>query len=343
MQKKNNKYAFCNYYDELNFNNFLFENKNTKIGDNLLSPFVRLKELAEELGINVSTTDSSDLSIVDGIVFIDMPNLDNKYFNFACQKNIPMYLIILESKHTRFQNYEKNNYKYFKKIFTYDDDLVDDVKFIKINYSFELPKAILRNTNRNKLCTMIAGNKKSTHHGELYSKREDIVRWFEKNHPLDFDLYGIGWDRYTFKPYPVIKYLNKSQFLRKFLYREFISYRGQVERKIPILQNYKFSICYENIADVPGYITEKIFDSMIAGCIPIYRGAPNITDHIPENCFIDARNFQSISDLYRYISKIDEQSATSYLNNMETFFNSEKGAKFSLDQFSKTILDGLSA
>jgi hypothetical protein len=32
---------------------------------------------------------------------------------------------------------------------------------------------------------------------ELYSKRVEAIKWFEKNHPEDFDFYGIGWDRYV--------------------------------------------------------------------------------------------------------------------------------------------------
>lgn len=38
------------------------------------------------------------------------------------------------------------------------------------------------------------------------------------------------------------------------------------------LQNYKFNICPENSNSL-GYVTEKIFDSINAGCIPIYAGS----------------------------------------------------------------------
>jgi hypothetical protein len=39
--------------------------------------------------------------------------------------------------------------------------------------------------------------KKINHPLELYSKRVEAIKWFEKNHPEDFDFYGIGWDRYV--------------------------------------------------------------------------------------------------------------------------------------------------
>lgn len=42
--------------------------------------------------------------------------------------------------------------------------------------------------------------------------------------------------------------------------------------KIEFLRQYRFNICPEN-SDTPGYVTEKLFDSFEAGCIPIYWGA----------------------------------------------------------------------
>ena len=66
----------------------------------------------------------------------------------------------------------------------------------------------------------------------------------------------------------------------------------------------KFSICFENSRD-PFYaydwITEKIYDCLGCGCIPIYWGAPNIKDVVPEDLFIDWRDFQDANDLYSYL------------------------------------------
>lgn len=38
---------------------------------------------------------------------------------------------------------------------------------------------------------------------------------------------------------------------------------------------YRFVICMEN-SSKPGYVTEKIVNGMLAGCIPIYWGAPDV-------------------------------------------------------------------
>jgi hypothetical protein len=44
--------------------------------------------------------------------------------------------------------------------------------------------------------------------------------------------------------------------------------------KISYLTNYKFNLCPEN-SNYKGYVTEKIFDAICSGCLPIYWGAEN--------------------------------------------------------------------
>ncbi len=44
--------------------------------------------------------------------------------------------------------------------------------------------------------------------------------------------------------------------------------------KPQFLQQYRFNICPEN-SDHTGYVTEKIFDAIKSGCVPIYNGSGN--------------------------------------------------------------------
>lgn len=44
--------------------------------------------------------------------------------------------------------------------------------------------------------------------------------------------------------------------------------------KPKFLQQYRYNICPEN-SDYKGYVTEKIFDAIRSGCIPIYNGSEN--------------------------------------------------------------------
>jgi alpha(1,3/1,4) fucosyltransferase len=336
------KIMFHNIYKELNKDNYLFKNINILIGDNILLPFIRLKEYAEIKGMQVGTNDVISIEEADLIVFVDMPNKDSSIFKRAIKLNKPLYMLALESPIVKPETYNKNNHKYFKKVFTWSDDLIknDSLKYIKINYSYEIPKIISKDiNNRSNLSCMIAGNKKVGFKNELYSKRKEIIDWFETNHPEDFDLYGIGWNEATIGDNKYINFIMRRSFiLRKLFSKKYTSYKGKVDRKKPILEKYKFSFCYENVKDVDGYITEKIFDSLFTGCVPIYLGANNIDDYIPKNCFIDVREFKSMNELYAFISHMDDKTHIHYLDNIELFLNSAEVEQFSVNHFSKTII-----
>ena len=60
-----------------------------------------------------------------------------------------------------------------------------------------------------------------------------------------------------------------------------------------MLRKYRFSFCLEN-SITNGYISEKIFDCLYAGVIPLYLGAPNINNYVNKYCFIDLRKFNRI-------------------------------------------------
>lgn len=46
------------------------------------------------------------------------------------------------------------------------------------------------------------------------------------------------------------------------------------DNKIDFLKNFKFNICPEN-SNSDGYVTEKLFEAIVSGCIPIYWGSGN--------------------------------------------------------------------
>jgi len=328
--------GFFNYHEIYNKNK-MFTTVSASIGDDLLYPTVYLAQYLKERGHNVDTIDIKDIKIFDAIVFMDFPTFQNKYFKQLINLGFKyLYLIILESEVIRPDNWDINNHKYFKKIFTWHDDIVDDKKYFKINFSQKIPAELNFNlADRNKFCTMIVGNKSAAHPLELYSERRKAIEWFEKNHPEDFDLYGFGWDRHYFSGF--FRRLNRFNFLCKLLRPRYKTYKGFVKSKKETMSGYKFAICYENARDIPGYITEKIFDCFFAGCVPIYLGAPNITDYIPANTFIDKRNFKTYDDLYSYIKNMSETEYIDFLDAIKNFVLSDKIYPFSAECFAETL------
>lgn len=332
--------GFYSYYETFN-NNKMFADVSSPIGDNLMYPFVYLYETAKSRGINISTIDTQPLESYDIIFFTDFPTFKNEYFKKLIKLDFKnMNLLIFENKIVRPDNWDTKNYSYFKKIFTWNDHLVDNKKIFKFNLPNKIPKNIdFSLYKKEKLCTLIASNKYKNHPLELYSERIKAINWFEKNHPEDFDLYGVGWDKYLFKGH--LSIINSLNFLNKYFKSNYTSYQGRIKSKFKVKQKYKFAICYENACDIPGYITEKIFDCFFAGCVPIYWGAPNITDHIPSNTFIDKREFSSYEDLYDYITNMTENQYDDYITAIKRFISSEKISNFSAERFAETILNEL--
>lgn len=67
--------------------------------------------------------------------------------------------------------------------------------------------------------------------------------------------------------------------------------------KLDIIKHYKFTIAFEN-AISQDYVTEKFFDPLQVGSVPIYLGAPDIDRFSPgEHAFIDVRDYASPKDL----------------------------------------------
>jgi hypothetical protein len=256
--------------------------------------------------------------------------------------NIPTYVMLLESPVIRPDNLRKNLLAKYKIVFTWNDDLVDGQRFIKIT----LPNNIIVNDSRgwhgrDRLCCMIAGNKSVSQASplELYSERVKTIRWFEQNAPQDFDLFGTGWDAPAARQGLLGKVLGRLQ--RQLFSRigkvYSPSYRGKVVSKLETFQKYRFSICYENARDISGYITEKIFDSFFAGCVPVYWGASNISTHIPDTCFIDRRKFANHEDLYQFMLSMTESEYIGYQERIATFLARNRSDRL-VQSFAETIL-----
>ena len=313
------------------FNNEIFDIRSLYNYDNHMYFFYKLKEEFKKEGIDLSTQDINTIDESEIIFYNNMPK------NLPKEKDIhKSYLLIWESELTRSDNWNLENHNYFEKIFTWNDKYVDNKKYFKINFSSKMPADLDFDLDKKKkLCTMIVANKFKSHSLELYTERVKAIRWFEQNHPEDFDLYGIGWDKYYFKGN--LSRLNRFNVLRRILKPKNPSYKGPIESKKEIYKRYKFAICYENARDISGYITEKIFDCFFAGCVPIYWGAPNITDHIPANTFIDRRNFKSYEELYQYLKNMPDKEYIDYLGAIKNFIKSDKIYPFSAECFAETL------
>jgi len=317
--------------------NKIFDKHQTDLQVGNFDKYYALYNEFKKNGYEIATDDINKIAESDIRLYFDMPKKLP-----AKEDKDKSYLLAIESSIIRPDNFDKSKHSHFNKIFTWNDNLVDDNKYIKINYSFSLPKEITKEIRRKKLCCLIVSNKISSLKNELYSERVTLVEWFEENHINDFALYGFGWDSFMFSSRKFIRGLNKLPFIKEVIYKlfgkKYKSYKGKVDSKLETMKNYRFAIAYENVKDENGYITEKIFDVLIAGCVPVYWGAKNITDYVLEECFIDRRKFKNNTELYNYMKNMKDHEYLKYLINIEKYLNSEKAQQFSANTFAKTIV-----
>lgn len=302
--------------------------------DNSHFPYYLIKKKFEEQGVVI---DTMDMTCGIQVVFELHMNVQLK------KTRNSKYLILLETDQIYPDNGDEKQLKEYEKIFTWNDNIVDDERFIKINFPNVINvQPVDGFKNRDRFCCLIAGNKTLATKDErnLYPERVKAIRWFEQNAPQDFDLFGVDWNM------PVVHrgLLGKLErrvlrvLDRRIKLRPFPSYKGRIKQKYEILSRTRFSICYENVRDLPGYITEKIFDCFFAGCIPVYWGANNIADHVPSDCFIDRRNFEDMSTLYAHLKAMDLQTYHGYQQRIAAFLKSDAAKPFSAEFFADTIV-----
>jgi len=152
----------------------------------------------------------------------------------------------------------------------------------------------------------------------IYPVRKNLVARLATKKIID--LYGKGWDS------------DKDGAVRA-------AYKGLVasDGKLSTLSKYKFTLCFEN-AIFPGYVTEKIFDALLAGSVPIYLGDPTIAQSVPTNTFIDARDFIDADSLHRYLDGMPEEIYEQYRKAGKEFLTSPAFEEFNYKSFVEKVL-----
>jgi hypothetical protein len=171
------------------------------------------------------------------------------------------------------------------------------------NYGVEaLPPAPEDVLSRPRSICQICGDKFSLVPCELYSLRRKAAEWFHQHGTMKMDVYGI----------PGMKAGN---------------YVGPSDDKFETLSKYRYSLCFENTYHPvwsQGWVTEKIFDCMCSGTVPVYYGAPNIDQRVDEGTYIDYRDFSSFNELEAFLLEMSDETYLGYVERMRTFLEKHK-------------------
>ncbi|MDR3409559.1 MAG: glycosyltransferase family 10 [Formivibrio sp.] len=281
--------------------------------DGQLLPYDRFRKCMANKDVGVSTAD-----YLFKHAYKDMQY--NKYYSLGILENFERILhesrarlsafVIMEPPVVAPALYEAlpRLTEVFEKVFVYnirgDGYSLDGVNTSKLHkFYYPIPHADVlsqywENAQRTKRLVVINGSHNA--HGrscEQYSIRIKAMAELSKIGIVD--LYGMGWDKW---------WSRNAMWLPYWLnYRALMSiYKGKCASKFDVLQRYDFCLCFENMK-MDGYITEKLFDCLYAGTIPLYMGAPDVLEYIPADVFVDCRKYSTWIEMWEDVSSMSAE------------------------------------
>lgn len=202
----------------------------------------------------------------------------------------------MESPNIRHQKqWDKNFLDKFDIVLTYWKPLIDNNKYFYCPFMQHLDPSkkvfedkLLINDNVNKSKCIVLANRKLSGVFEINGiklKCLDNYREIISKSLDDVDFYGEGWENgKVFDNHSVYAY-----------------------------NQYTFGIVVENTT-AEGYVSEKLYQVLIAGAIPIYLGGND--NLISKDCYIDIKDFKDLDELNMYINNMTNEDIIKMKDNI---------------------------
>jgi hypothetical protein len=322
------------------YNSPVFFNDSVFKINNGHNAFWNLDKVLSKKNITIHTSDL--IQNADYYIYADVPYpwRFDQWVSLLRQPKRKKILFCFESPLVNPFNHILVFLRLFGTVYTWNDTLASNSVGIKKLYIPQLPHSVMKHKPFSVKKEFVCVNAKksalwiftliSPFKRNLYLERRRIIQFFNDQYADRFDLFGRGW-----------REAGKFSLRERIFGTPTLSvYRGEIKEleKIPVLSNYKFCICFEN-ASAPGYITEKIFDCFLAGVVPIYLGAPNISTYIPKETYISMEDFASYEELIEYTKSMTETRYTRYITAASAFLkDQEKIQKWSVSNFQNNIV-----
>lgn len=328
------KKYYVDPYSKAYYEDRLFDRDNRVLNrDDSLAPFIRLRAVFEQQGGSVHTADylpqqESQEQVFD---YYSLGVLDS-YDKLRVRNDVRLRgFVIFEPPvvDPRLYSALPELTAAFERVYIHNVDGdgyslegVDRPKLRKLFWPQPHKDVLIefwKREERMRRVVMINGNHKpASYNGELYSKRIDALAVLSKFGAVD--LYGRGWKKWWSRSSMWLPYWQHRGTLMSI-------YKGECESKYAVLSQYAFALCFENMA-MKGYITEKIFDCLYSGTIPLYLGAKDVSDLIPDDVYIDCRKFASWEEIHEKIMGMREAEIRSMRAAGREFVQGAQGLKY---------------
>lgn len=282
--------------------------------------FAALRDELVERGHEVYTLDQYSPEDADVVMFIDM-NFD--YLDrLLRQENPPKLVYIMrEPPSVRPYNSASQLPRYaglFDEVLTWNPEIASSNTRIS---EYNIPQFLEPTTvqepefEEQSLLVNVSSRKYSNHPEELYSERERVINYYNEHYPDVFTLYGLYWNR----RHRLEDIYHHGQFRSEW----YNTYEGIVNDKAKAYANHRFALCFENMTGIEGYVTEKLFDCLRSGVVPVYWGATDIDRYVPDDVYVDYREFGTPEALDEYLRSVDEDEYRDYQNAAHDFITSQ--------------------
>ena len=174
---------------------------------------------------------------------------------------------------------------------------------------------------------LFVGANKMIEHDELYQLRRQII------HSLGeaIEVYGDNWQLFSLKKMIyLVKYLKYSyennrhvrfSDVKNFILTRVKSEKDTLDDKLSALVKSKYNLIFENSYN---FVTEKVFDAIICGAIPIYFGSEEIfSPRLREIVWVIKPNI-SLKQALLEIDKVSRIDYRKWLGNTREFLYSEE-------------------
>jgi hypothetical protein len=331
------------------------------------SAFSAWKEKAMALGIQIDTWDQAPLGTCDLLWLVDLPTSRKEFeqIRSRLRPGTPIILQVFESPAIAPFGLIAGNRKQVSAVVTYEfsNAARDNSK----HFHYHLPVSILLpvkdpSFSQRKgllMCysnrvsgfwairqpglaglpffgRMLAGWKcplslvRELSRGDLYGERRAIARQAERYTPGFLDVFGPGWNGEQISWCPL--YPN----------RPYRCWRADAKAsKHELSAEYRFVMAYENFRGRRGYISEKIFDALQAGSVPVYLGEERIAEFVPREAFVAARNFRTRRELLEYLQSCPEPEWREMRQAGQNFLRSAAFRSFTAEAFAECMTDVL--
>lgn len=318
--------------------------------------YTHFQKFLKDKGIEFNTQTFISPASADIIICLN----ETAYFESykVSEKNKHIVLILTEPPVYNQMDWSAERHQYFQCVFTYDADLVksNPSKYVKIVFPIDLNMTRITSDiseddfKQKKFACQVAGTFSITqpkpHLKSLLHERYRVIKWYNKYEPnkLDFFSRSNPLDKcQNFEGARITNAINRriTKWIAQLIYKKNIAkiYKGAIPAhdKVTFMHGYKFSFCFENTEKVKGLISEKIFECFFAKTIPIYLGAPDILEHIPQNTFIAFHDFTSLKALHNYLEQMPYEVYKAYIDHAQQFLDTSAIQSFTTQYFSETI------